>query len=192
MPLTKIQYGAKRTRPRFNRETRKVMLFIQAPLPRHHFFTEDILDDMIPETLLLAGVSLAATYVAAGGQTDLICIPGAMLGAVVALLKATQERRLWTDKAIIVIGSSVIGTTLPSGAAHLMWPQWIEKLTWHVYFLAGFLCSIIGWMLAWPIILALDARREKLANAAIKMAEMRYGISNFPNSDSSPGGKIVK
>lgn len=136
---------------------------------------------MIPETIWLGGVSLAATFIAAGGQLDMICIPGAMLGAIVALLKATQERRQWTDKGIIIIGSSVVGTTLPSGAVNLIWPQWLEKLTWHVYFLAGFICSIVGWMLIWPIIMALDKRREKLADAAIKVAE-RYGISHFPPS----------
>lgn len=141
-------------------------------------------DDMTPETMMLAGVSLAATYLAAGGQTDLICIPGAMLGAVVALLKATQEKRQWTDKGIILIGSSVVGTSLPSGAVHLWWPQWLEKLTWHVYFLAGFVCSIIGWMLLWPFILALDARRERIAKAALKKIENRLGVDN----DSRSGG----
>lgn len=150
-------------------------------------------DDMTPEAILLAGVSLAATYLAAGGQTDLICIPGAMLGAVVALLKATQEKRQWTDKGIIIIGSSVIGTTLPSGAMHIVWPHWLEKLTWHVYFLAGFLCSIVGWMLIWPIIMALDARREKLAKAAVREIERRTGLSQFPSAgttDSTSGTRV--
>lgn len=157
------------------------MTVIRAQLHLSDFPSEEVPDDMIPETVLLAGVSLAATYLAAGGQTDLICIPGAMLGAVVALLKATQERRQWTDKGIILIGSSVIGTTLPSGAVHMAWPQWLEKLTWHIYFLAGFICSIIGWMLIWPFILALDARREKIAKAALREAQRRLGIDSDQN-----------
>lgn len=142
-------------------------------------------DDMTPETLLLAGVSLAATYLAAGGQTDLICIPGAMLGAVVALLKATQEKRQWTDKGILVIGSSVMGTTAPSGLIHVFYPEWLEKLTWHIYLLAGFIFSIIGWMVVWPFILALDARRDRIAKAGLKMLEKRVGLS-----DSSPGSGV--
>lgn len=155
------------------------MIVLQAQLETQ----PDESSDMIPETMLLAGVSLAATYLAAGGQTDLICIPGAMLGAVVALLKATQEKRQWTDKGIILIGSSVIGTTLPSGAVHVFWPHWLEKLTWHVYFLAGFICSLIGWMLIWPFILAWDSRRERIAKAAIKVIERRVGMD-----ESKAGG----
>lgn len=165
--------------------------FIQAPLPVAVFSAvardNQEPDDMymIPETILLGGASIAATYLAAGGQVDLICIPGAMLGAVVALLKAAQEKRLWTDKGIILIGSSVIGTTLPSGAVHILWPEWMEKLTWHVFFLAGFICSIIGWMLIWPIVLLLDARREKIARAALRAAELKFGVS----TDSTAGTK---
>lgn len=168
------------------------MIFIQAPLPQHVFHaaarTEDVPDDMIPESLLLGGVSLAATYLAVGGQADLVCIPGAMLGAVVALLKATQDKRQWTDKGIIVIGSSVVGTTLPSGSVHAFWPEWLEKVTWHFYFLAGFICSIIGWMLIWPVIMGLDSRREKIARAAIRAMENKMGI----DSDSTPGMKVPK
>lgn len=155
------------------------MTFIQPQLPLREFLAEEVHDDMIPEALLLAGVSIATTYLAAGGQTDLICIPGAMLGALVALLKATQERRQWTDKGILVIGSSVVGTTLPSGAVHLLWPEWLEKLTWHVYFLAGFICSIVGWMLIWPIIMLLDSRREKIAKAAVRAAAARVGLQDY-------------
>lgn len=165
------------------------MIVLQPQIPPRAFSAEEVYDDMIPETLLLAGVSLAATYLAAGGQTDLICIPGAMLGAVVALLKATQERRQWTDKGIIIIGSSVIGTTLPSGALHLLWPEWISKITWHVYFLAGFICSIVGWMLIWPVIMVLDSRREKIAKAAVKAMEARAGLSGVGTGDSAAGGK---
>lgn len=143
--------------------------------------------DMIPETMLLAGVSLAATYIAAGGQTDLICIPGAMLGAVVALLKATQEKRQWTDKGILLIGSSVVGVTSPSALVHTFWPHWLEKLTWHVYFLAGFVFSIVGWMLLWPFILALDARRDRIAKAAIKAAAARLGFD--PHESKSGNGQ---
>jgi hypothetical protein len=160
------------------------MPFIQPQLPLRAFLAEEVHDDMIPEALLLAGVSLAATYLAAGGQTDLICIPGAMLGAVVALLKATQERRQWTDKGIIIIGSSVIGTTLPSGVVNIVFPDWVNKLTWHVYFLAGFIFSIVGWMLIWPIIMLLDARRDKIAKAAVRAAAARVGLQDY--SDSPP------
>lgn len=154
----------------------QAMTVIRPPIPVREFLREEIHDDMIPEALLLAGVSLATTFLVAGGQADLICIPGAMLGAVVALLKATQERRQWTDKGILIIGSSVLGTTLPSGAVNIFWPQWLEKLTWHVYFLAGFICSIVGWMLVWPFILFLDARRERIAKAAVRAFETRMGI----------------
>jgi hypothetical protein len=165
-------------RDSFRNQQAMIALRPQLEAPEEHS------DDMIPETMLLAGVSLAATYLAAGGQTDLICIPGAMLGAVVALLKATQEKRLWTDKGILLIGSSVIGTTAPSAAIHLFWPQWLEKLTWHIYFLAGFIFSLIGWMLLWPFILALDARRDRIAKAAVTALERRAGM----NTDSRAGG----
>ena len=54
---------------------------------------EETNDDMIPESLLLAGVSLAATFLSMGGDPSMIAIPGAMLAAVVALLKATKGYR---------------------------------------------------------------------------------------------------
>lgn len=146
---------------------------------------EDHLDDMIPEALMLGFISLAATYLAAGGSPDLLCVPGAMLGAVVALLKATQEKRAWTDKSILIIGSSVVGTTVPSAAVHMIWPHWLEKLTWHVYFFAAFIFSIIGWMLIWPFILALDARRERIAKRALEALERKYGMG--PDQDSQGG-----
>ncbi len=154
------------------------MIVIRAQIPSQ---PEDS-SDMIPETILLGGVAVASTYLAAGGQLDLICIPGAMLGAVVALLKATQEKRQWTDKGILLIGSSVVGTTGPSAIVHIFWPEWLERLTWHVFFLAGFVFSIVGWMLLWPFILALDARRDKIAKDAVKALEKRMGV-HFPPAD---------
>lgn len=169
------------------------MIVLQAPLQIAAHADEESHDDMIPESILLAGVSLAATYLAAGGQTDLICIPGAMLGAVVALMKATQEKRSWTDKGIILIGSSVVGTTVPSGAVHVFWPEWLDKLTWHIYGLAGFIFSIVGWMLIWPVILALDKRREGIAKAAVREIERRTGLSQFPSPmppESKSGTKL--
>lgn len=144
---------------------------------------------MIPETLLLAGVSLAATFLSTGGDPSMIAIPGAMLAAVVGLLKATQERRAWTDKGIVVIGTSIVGTTLPSVAVHLFWPEWLAKLTWHIYLLAGFLSGIIGWMFAWAGILVLDSRREKLAKRAIEAVERKYGLSGA-SGDATPGAKV--
>lgn len=146
-------------------------------------------EDMTCEFLLLGGASLAATYLATGGNLDLIALPGAMLGAVVALLKATQEKRAWTDKGIVVIGASVIGTTAPSVAVHVFWPDWLEKLTWHVFFLAGFILSIIGWMLIWPFILALDARRDRIAKRALDALERKYGMRPDQDSKDGRGGR---
>lgn len=145
---------------------------------------------MIPETLLLAGVSLAATFLSVGGDPSMIAIPGAMLAAVVALLKATQEKRAWTDKGIVVIGTSIIGTTLPSAAVHMIWPDWVTKLTWHFFMLAGFLSGIVGWMFAWAGILVLDQRREKLAKRAIEAVERKYGLGSAGRGDSESGTKV--
>ncbi len=119
----------------------------------------------------------------------MMAIPGAMLAAVVALLKATSEKRLWTDKGIVVIGTSIIGTTIPSAAVSMFWPSWLDKLTWHVFLLAGFLSGIIGWGFAWAAILALDARRDKLARKAIEAVERKYGLG-FGTSDSESGKKV--
>lgn len=131
---------------------------------------------MLPETILIAGVSLAATFISVGGDPSMVAIPGAMLAGLVALLKATQEKRQWTDKGIVVIGTSVVGATLPSAAVHAFWPQWIGKLTWHSFFLGGFISGLVGWMFAWAGILALDARREKIAKDATDRLMQKFGL----------------
>lgn len=158
-------------------------------ITHRHEDDEHHLDDMIPEALMLGFISLSATYLAAGGSPDLLCVPGAMLGAVVALLKATQEKRPWTDKSILIIGSSVVGTTVPTAAVHMFWPHWLEKLTWHVYFFAAFICSIIGWMLIWPFILALDSRRDRIAKRALEALERKYGMRSDQESGDGRGGR---
>lgn len=139
-------------------------------------------NDMTAELFMIGGISIAATYLAAGGDISILSIPGAMLAALVALLKATQERRQWTDKGIVVIGTSVIGSTLPSGLIHVIWPDWVVKLTWHVFLLAGFLFGLVGWMLGWAIILALDARREKIAKKVVGVGEKRLGLDSDSKS----------
>ncbi len=144
---------------------------------------------MIPESILLVGVSIASIFIGAGGDPSMVAIPGAMLAAFVALLKATQEKRQWTDKGIVVIGTSLFGTTVPSVAVHMVWPHWMDKLTWHVYMLAGFLSGLIGWMFAWAGILVLDQRREKIAKRAMEQLERRFGVGA---GDSSGGGQTLQ
>lgn len=166
----------------------QAMTFIHAQLPIqcHRDDDQHTPDDMMPEALLLVGVSFAATFISAGGDPSMVTIPGSMLAAFVALLKATQEKRAWTDKGIVVIGTSVVGTTLPSVAVHMIWPDWLEKLTWHIFLLSGFLSGLIGWMFAWAGILVLDARREKLASRAIDTMARKFGV--IP-SDADPDSK---
>lgn len=160
------------------------MTVLQPQIPTHAFRAEDAPDDMLPESILLVGVSIASIFIGAGGDPSMVAIPGSMLAAFVALLKATQEKRQWTDKGIVVIGTSLFGTTLPSVAVHLFWPQWLEKLTWHVFLLAGFLSGLVGWMFAWAGILVLDARRDKIAKQALDRLERKFGVGV---GDSSPG-----
>ncbi len=159
-------------------KSKQAMTLIHAQLPvrLRENINEEPHDDMIAECLLLAGVSLAATFLSMGGDPSMIAIPGAMLAAVVALLKATQEKRLWTDKGIVVIGTSIVGSTLPSAAMHLVWPSWLDKMTWHIFLLAGFLSGLVGWMFAWAGILVLDARREKIASRAIDEMAKKFGV----------------
>lgn len=165
------------------------MTFVQAQLNMRHDNADDEHTDMIPESILLVGVSIASIFIGAGGDPSMVAIPGSMLAAFVALLKATSEKRAWTDKGIMVIGTSLFGTTLPSVVVHMFWPEWLTKLTWHVFLLAGFLSGLVGWMLSWPFILALDARREKLAKQALDRLERKYGLSGA-SGDATPGAKV--
>lgn len=165
------------------------MTVIQAQLPISAQ-TDEETHDMTPETLLLAGVSLAATFISAGGDPSMVAIPGAMLAAVVALLKATQEKRGWTDKGIVVIGTSIVGTTLPSVAINFFWPHWLDKLIWHFFLLAGFLSGLVGWMFAWAGVLVLDARREKLAKQAVDLMARKYGVIPLDAPAPESGTKL--
>lgn len=154
------------------------------PLNPRQLAEEQEENDMTAELFMIGGISIAATYFAAGGDISILSIPGAMLAALVALLKATQERRPWTDKGIVVIGTSVFGSTLPSGIINFFWPDWLAKLTWHVFLLAGFVFGLVGWMLGWAIVLAIDARRDRIAKKVVGVGERR-----FVGDTESKGGK---
>lgn len=136
------------------------------------------LDDMSVEILLLAAIGISAPLIAAiVGSPDMLAIPGAILAAVVALLKANSEKRTWSDKGIVVVGTSVVGSTAPSAAVYYFWQDAANKMIPHVFMLAGFLSGLIGWSFCWGMIIVLDRRREKIIERELNK---RLGISDEP------------
>lgn len=139
----------------------------------HH---PQFIDDMSIEILLIAGIGLSAPFLANASTPDMLAIPGAMLAAVVALFKAIQEKKEWASKGIVVVGSSVVGSTAPSAAVHWFWPESINRIVWQFWGLLGFLSGLIGWAFLWACIQVWDRRQEKIIEKAIKKVEQqRFG-----------------
>ena len=141
---------------------------------------------MSVEILLLAAIGISTPIIIQTGYSDMFTIPGAILAAVVAMLKATHEKRSWAEKGIVIVGTTMIGSTAPNAALHWWYPESIHKLIPHTYAILGFLSGLVGWLLFWAGYLLLDRRKEKVMNRAIREAEKRMGISNFSNDETSP------
>lgn len=143
------------------------------------------LNDMLPEATLIAGISLAATFIAAGGDPSLLCIPGSMIAALVALLKSTQEKRDWTEKAANSIGISAVGSTLPSAILHYCWPDAALKMIWQGWVFLGMMAGFLGWPLAYAFVKVFGLRSERFANRTVKQFERRY----LPEDQDSKDGR---
>jgi predicted membrane protein len=154
------------------------MTFVQAPLekPQEHS------DDMSVELLLLA-VGITTPIIIQTGNAEMYAIPGAILAAVVALLKANHEKRNWSEKGIVVVGTTMIGSTGPTAVIHWWYPEAITKLIPQAHALLGFLSGLLGWLLFWAGYLILDRRKENVAKAAIKEVERRLGIPPTQHPD---------
>jgi hypothetical protein len=141
----------------------QTMTFVQAPL-----HPKEPSDDMSVELLLLAAIGLSAPFLATvAGSPDMLAIPGAVLAAAVALLKAVSEKRDWTQKGIVMVGTTVVGSTGPSAVIHYWWPDAIHRLIWQTYALLGFLSGIIGWMTLWCGILLWDKNQKRVLEKEI-------------------------
>lgn len=134
------------------------------------------LDDMSVEILLLAAIGITTPIIIHTGNADMYAIPGAILAAVVALLKAQSEKRDWSQKGIVIVGTTVVGSTGPAAAMHWWYPEAAMKLIPQAHALLGFLSGLIGWIIFWAGYLILDRRKENVAKAAIKEVERRMGI----------------
>lgn len=138
---------------------------------------------MSVEILLLAAVGITTPIIIQTGNSEMYAIPGAILAAVVALLKATSEKRDWSQKGIVVVGTTMIGSTGPTAVIHWWYPEAITKLIPQAHALLGFLSGLIGWLLFWAGYLILDRRKENVAKAAIKEVERRLGIPPTQRED---------
>lgn len=139
-----------------------------------------VIDDMSVELLLLATIGLSAPILATSvGAHDMLAIPGAVLAAAVALLKAISEKRDWTQKGIVMVGTTVVGSTGPSAVIHYWWPEAINRLIWQTYALLGFLSGIIGWMTIWCGIQLWDKNQKRVLEKEIAK---RFGTHDEPQN----------
>lgn len=141
-------------------------------------------NDMSAEFLVLAGVSLAATFAAFNGDLSLVCIPGAMLAALVALLKSTEEKRGWPEKAANSIGISFFGSTLPSASMKWLWPEAWQSMVWQTWAILGFVGGMIGWPIAYAFVKVAGLRGEKFA-----LRTWKKGERMIVDDESKSGGQ---
>lgn len=144
-------------------------------------------DDMTAEALTICAISLAATFMSAGGDPSMLAIPGAMLASLVALLKATQEKRNWQERASNALGTSVIGATAPSAIIHWFWPEAIPKMIWQTWAFLGFVGGLAGWIVAYAFVKALGLRSDKFADRALSRWARRN--TEDPESNDGRGGR---
>lgn len=138
---------------------------------------------MSVEILLLAAIGITTPIIIQSGNNDMYAIPGAILAAVVALFKAISEKRDWSQKSIVVVGTTMIGSTGPATVMHWWFPDAVAKLVPQAHALLGFLSGLLGWLLFWAGYLLVDRRKETVMKAAIKEAERRIGIPRFSTDD---------
>lgn len=150
----------------------------------HHHEDDEHESDMNAELLILCSISLAATFMGAGGDPSVFAIPGAMLASLVALLKATQEKRNWQERASNALGTSVIGATAPSAFIHWFWPDAIQKMVWQTWAFLGFCGGLLGWIVAFAFVKAVGLRSDRFANRITKRFERRY----LPEDQDSKDG----
>lgn len=160
----------------------QTMYFVQAPLGNN---SEETPDDMSVEILLLAAVGITTPIIIqAGSNNDMYAIPGAILAACVALLKAISEKRAWSDKGIVVVGTTMVGSTTPAAVMHWKYPDAIASLIPQAHALLGFLSGLLGWLLFWAGYMILDRRKETVMKAAIKEAERRMGVPQIREDET--------
>lgn len=154
---------------------------------QHHRHDADETEetDMNVESLILCSISLAATFVGAGGDPSIAAVCGAMLASMIALLKAAQEKRAWQDRAISMLGTSVIGSTAPSAILHWFFPDSVQKIIWQTWSILGFLGGMAGWSVAYAFIKIIGLRSERFANRTISQFERRY----LPEDQDSKDGR---
>lgn len=143
--------------------------------------------DMTAEFIAVMSISLAATYLSASGDVSRMAIPGAMLAALVALLKAAHEKRSWQEKAANSIGISVVGSTGPVALVQYFWPDILQKFTWQIVSLLGFLGGLIGWSIAFAFVKAVGLRSDRFANRTLGRWERR--VTDDPESKDGRGGR---
>lgn len=138
------------------------------------------------ELLLLSAVAISTPIIIQSGNSEMYAIPGAILAAFVAMLKANHEKRTWSEKGIVVIGTTVVGSTVPAAILHWKYPETIHRVIPQAHVIFGFLSGLLGWLLFWAGYLILDRRKDTVMKAAIKEAERRIGISIpiTPSTDS--------
>lgn len=146
---------------------------------------EEHSDDMIPETLCIVSISLAATYIGSGGDLSTLAIPGAMLASLIALLKAAHEKRTWQERATSVIGTSVVGSTAPSAIMHYCWPEAYAKMIWQAWALLGFLGGLVGWIVAYACVKVLGFRSEEIADSMIIRWKKRWNSMDSRSGNGS-------
>lgn len=155
--------------------------------PLHTSETEH--DDMTAEALTLCGISLAAVFMGVGGDPSMLAIPGAMLASLVALLKATSEKRNWQERASNALGTSVIGSTGPSAIIYWFWPETAAKLIWQTWAFLGFLGGLCGWIVAYAFVKALGLRSDRFASRTLFRWEKRIAPGEQEESQNGRGGR---
>lgn len=141
-----------------------------------------LLDDMSLEIILLAAIGISTPILAsATGTPDMFAVPGAILAAFVAILKANQEKRTWSEKGIVAVGTTVVGSTAPSAAVWYWGQDAAQRVIPHLFMLAGFMSGLVGWTIFWGGLIVLDRRKEKIIEKELQ----KRGFMN-PEDETKP------
>jgi predicted membrane protein len=119
----------------------------------------------IVSTLSLPAMAAVVAALSGPDTRDAWAMTGAMLGTVIAVLEARKKDRSLASTVTVVIASAFSGAVAPGLVVANWFPQFAERMTWHLWSASGFAASVVGWAFVIAAMRALITRAPATGEA---------------------------